>query len=116
MRSHAGALAAFLLLATALPSVAETRAAEPLAASAGPVLAQEQIEPVNINTASAEELQKVPGIGPATAARIVEWRETQGRFERLEDLLNIRGIGTQTLERLRPYLEVGDPEAEGRAG
>jgi comEA protein len=73
---------------------------------------QEVQERIDVNTATAEELEKVPGIGPATAARIVEWRETQGRFERLEDLLNIRGIGTKTLETLRPYLKIGDEVAE----
>jgi len=69
--------------------------------------------PVDLNRATAEELEKVPGIGPSTAARIVEWREAQGRFERLEDLLNIRGIGVKTLEKLRPFLTVSAKD-EGR--
>jgi competence protein ComEA len=97
------------LLTTALTlGLLAAAPAHVLAVHAGPetAAAQEQVERVDINTASTEELEKVPGIGPATAARIVEWRETHGRFERVEDLLNIRGIGTKTLERLRPYLEV----------
>lgn len=78
----------------------------------GPVAAVLQVRPVieqvDVNRASEAELQVVPGIGPAMAKRIVEWRTKNGRFERLDDLLNVRGIGVKTLEKLRPYLTVGD--------
>jgi competence protein ComEA len=67
---------------------------------------QGEVEPVDINTASAEELQKVPGIGEALARRIIEFREEHGRFEKVDDLLNVRGIGVTSLEKLRPYLVV----------
>lgn len=66
--------------------------------------------PVDVNRADKERLQMVPGIGPATAGRIIDWRNEHGRFERLEDLLNIRGIGVTTLEKLRPYVTVGTPD------
>lgn len=72
-------------------------------------------EPIDVNSASAEELQEVPGIGPAIARRIVEFRQEHGRLERLEDLLHVRGIGSKTLERLRPYLTVDD-EGSGESG
>ena len=48
---------------------------------------------VNINTATPAELQKLPGIGAATAARIVEYRQKNGPFKKAEELMNIRGIG-----------------------
>ena len=60
-----------------------------------------------MNRADEEQLQAVPGIGPSTARRIIDWRTENGRFERLEDLLNVRGIGVTTLEKLRPYVTVG---------
>lgn len=63
-------------------------------------------EPVDINTATAEELQKVPGIGVALARRIIEFREEHGRFEKVDDLLNVRGIGVASLEKLRRYVVV----------
>lgn len=62
---------------------------------------------VNINTATAEELTSVPGIGPTTAQRIVEYRRKYGRFYSVNDLLNIKGVGESTLEDIRPYITVG---------
>jgi competence protein ComEA len=57
---------------------------------------------VDVNTASAEELDALPGIGPALAARIVEHRARGGRFRSLEALAEVPGIGPATVERLRP--------------
>ncbi len=67
---------------------------------------QEPQEPIDVNTASEEDLELIPGIGPAMAQRIIAWREQNGPFERIEDLLNVRGIGLKTLEKLRPYVVV----------
>lgn len=63
-------------------------------------------ELVDINTATAEDLQKVPGIGETLARRIIEFREEHGRFEKVDDLLNVRGIGVASLEKLRRYVVV----------
>ncbi|MDR7465060.1 MAG: helix-hairpin-helix domain-containing protein [Armatimonadota bacterium] len=62
--------------------------------------------PLDPNTASAAELEALPGIGPVLARRIVEHRRAHGRFERLEDLLEVEGIGPRMLERLRPLLRL----------
>lgn len=61
---------------------------------------------VNINTANADELTMLPGIGPSRAAAIIERRSTVGPFKRVEDLLEVSGIGEKALERLRPYCVV----------
>jgi comEA protein len=66
-------------------------------------------KPVDLNTASMEELQQVPGIGPSTAKAIVRFRERSGPFQRLEDLLVIRGITKARLEKMRPYLKLSEP-------
>ena len=58
----------------------------------------------NVNTAPAVELAQVPGLGPATAARIIEHREARGPFSSIEALLDVPGIGPATLEQMRPYL------------
>ena len=56
---------------------------------------------ININTATAQELQTLRGIGPALARRIVEYRQTSGRFSTVDDLTNVKGIGEKTLEKIR---------------
>src|SRR5213082_3664524 len=66
-------------------------------------------KPVNINTATSEELQQVPGIGPATAEKILQMRKSYGAFKSVDDLLAIRGLGPKRLEKMRKYLTVGPP-------
>lgn len=69
---------------------------------------EEEIPRINLNKASVEELQRLPRIGPVTARRILEARRRKGRFNKLEDLLEVKGIGVKTLEALRPYVTVGE--------
>ncbi|WP_418608174.1 ComEA family DNA-binding protein [Georgenia sp. SUBG003] len=61
---------------------------------------------MNLNTATAAELDELPGVGPAIAQRILEWRELNGGFGSVEDLDEVSGIGPATLERLRPLVTV----------
>lgn len=68
--------------------------------------------PVNINTATPAELQKLPGIGAATAARIVEYRQKNGPFKKAEELMNIRGIGEKSFLKLKPLVVVTAPKAD----
>jgi len=63
-------------------------------------------EPLDLNTATVEELVKLPEIGPATAKAIVRFREKSGPFRRVEDLLAVRGITKRRLKKLRPYVTV----------
>ena len=67
-------------------------------------------EPININTATAEELTQLPRIGEVTAARIVQWREDNGPFASTEELMNVQGIGERVYERIRPHVTVGDAD------
>src|SRR5579864_8752021 len=64
------------------------------------------LKPININSASSEELQQVPGIGPVTAEKILQMRKSYGAFKSVDDLLAIRGIGKKRLEKMRKYLTV----------
>jgi comEA protein len=63
--------------------------------------------PVNLNTATSEELQLVPGIGPVTAEKILQMRKSYGAFKSVDDLRAVRGIGPKRLEKMRKYLTVG---------
>ncbi len=58
---------------------------------------------VNVNTAGAEDLALLPRVGPAVAQRILEYREENGKFESIEDLMLVRGIGEKTFELIAPY-------------
>ena len=68
-------------------------------------LAPSTPELLNINTASAEELQTLPNIGVQMAQRIVNYREQHGKFASVEDLQNVKGIGAKRLEKLRPFVD-----------
>lgn len=61
---------------------------------------------ININTATAEQLQELPGIGPAYASRIIEWRIENGRFTSKDQLIEIRGIGEKRLEAIKPLIKL----------
>ena len=61
-------------------------------------------ELLNINTASAEELQTLPNIGESTAQRIINYRTQHGNFANVDALQNVRGIGAKTLEKLKPFV------------
>lgn len=63
---------------------------------------------VNINTADAPALQVLPGVGPAMAQRIIEYRETNGPFTTIEEITNVSGIGPTRLEQLRDLITVGE--------
>lgn len=65
-------------------------------------------ERININTASAEDLTRLPGIGAVRAADIVTYRETKGAFARIEDITEVSGIGEKTFAKMAPYICVAD--------
>jgi competence protein ComEA len=77
----------------ALPAAAQTKKPPPA-------------KPLDLNSATLEQLQTLPTIGPATAKAIVRFREKSGPFRRVEDLLAIRGFTKRRLEKIRPYVTV----------
>jgi competence protein ComEA len=78
-----------------------------LAAASAPAFAGPKLAGVvNVNTASAEQLSLLPGVGDARAREIVAARQKQGGFKRVEDLLAIKGIGEASLAKLRPYVSL----------
>ena len=79
---------------------------EVVAGASGPQSGPSATTKVDLNTATAEELDKLPGIGPATAEAIIRHRETHGRFRSVTELLEVRGIGEAKLEQLRPLVKV----------
>jgi competence protein ComEA len=66
-------------------------------------------DPVYVNHASAEQLRRLPGVGPKRAEAIVQLRQKMGRFQRVEDLLRVKGIGRMTLRKWRPLVRLDSP-------
>lgn len=63
---------------------------------------------ININTATADELDTLPGIGPTTAQKIIDYRETNGPFTTIDDITKVSGIGTSTFNRIKDLITVGE--------
>jgi competence protein ComEA len=71
-----------------------------------------EVKKININTASAEELAQLKGIGPSHAAKIVAYREKNGPFKMPEDLMQVSGIGQKTIEANQEFIIVEEPKQE----
>jgi competence protein ComEA len=61
---------------------------------------------ININTASKEQLTLLPGVGNSTADKIIDYRETHGRFKRIEDIMKVKGIGQKKFDKMKVFLTV----------
>lgn len=101
-RTFALALGLVALLATA----SSASAADPAAAVPATSVAKKV---VNVNQASADELARLPRVGPSLAGKIVAHREKNGPFKRTEDLMEVAGIGEKMFTVLKPYLSVSGP-------
>jgi len=95
-RSVSAALAMLICLGLALAPVSV------LAQSSKPV----STDKVNLNTASLEQLQTLPGVGPEMAKRIVEHRTKIGKFTKIEEILNVKGIGEKRFQKMKDRLVV----------
>lgn len=81
--------------------------ASPVLPTPVPEVVSATTELININTASIAELDTLPGIGPAIAQRIIDYRTQHGPFLNIEDIINVAGIGPATYERIKDLISVG---------
>lgn len=101
----------FAVLAMAALPVAAAQSQKSGGASARPAASKSNAapsSPININTATQAQFESLPGIGPKVAQRILEYRQKNGQFKKLEDLMNVKGIGEKTFLKLKPYLTVSE--------
>jgi comEA protein len=126
MRRILFALVILLATAVAAPSVVTAaQAAKPSTSSKGSGTAKvagtakskaTAASPVNLNSASVAQLQTLPGIGASAAQRIVEYRQKNGTFKKIEELMNVKGIGEKSFLKLKPLVTVGADKGEHASG
>ena len=68
--------------------------------------------PVNLNSATSAQLEALPGIGAKTAERIIDYRQKNGGFKKVEDLMNVRGVGEKNFLKLKPLITVAAARTE----
>lgn len=103
-------IAALLVLGLAGTAAAAQQSTRAPAAKASPVEA-----PVNLNTATMTQLETLPGVGPAMAQRILEYRQQNGGFKKIEELMNVRGIGEASFLKLKALVTITVPRSERAA-
>jgi competence protein ComEA len=101
----------FLAIAVAAPAAQKPSSSRPAKSAATATTTA----PVNLNTATQAQLESLPGIGPGAAQRILEYRQKSGSFKKIEDLMNVKGIGEKSFLKLKPLITVGTDKGE-RAG
>jgi len=95
------AIAAIALSAPSLSAQSKVPAPKPTATAAAPV---------NLNTATAEQLATIPGVGPKMAERILDYRQKNGGFKKVEDLMNVSGVGEKSFLKMKPLITVTVPK------
>ena len=112
MRQLSCAIVTLMLAATVGAPAVTAEQAQAKAAPAKPAVTS--ASPVNINTASTSQIEVLPGIGARTAERIVEYRQKNGGFKKIEELMNVKGIGEKSFLKLKPLITVS-ADNTGRA-
>ena len=104
------------MMMLALAFAATSAEAQTARAPGAPKATASVESPVNLNTATSAQLETLPGIGAAAAKRIVEYRQKNGAFKKIEELMNVKGIGEKSFLKLKPLITVGSDKADKPSG
>lgn len=107
--------ALLMTVAAVALAIISTQAEQKAASAPAKSTAAAPAAPVNLNTANQAQLESLPGIGPKAAQRILEYRQKNGNFKKVEDLMNVKGIGEKAFLKLKPMLTVTQ-KAEAAGG
>jgi competence protein ComEA len=99
--------AIFGIAVSAAAASAQNKATTPKAAATVTATAT---APVNLNTATAEQLATIPGVGPKMAERIIDYRQKNGGFKKVEDLMNVSGVAEKSFLKMKPLITVTAPK------
>jgi competence protein ComEA len=99
--------AIFGIAVSAAAASAQNKATTPKAAATATATAT---APVNLNTATAEQLATIPGVGQKMAERIIDYRQKNGGFKKVEDLMNVSGVGEKSFLKMKPLITVTAPK------
>lgn len=97
---------ALLMILAVVALAAAGTAAEQKSPAKAPAAKATATTPVNLNTATQAQLETLPGVGAKAAQRILEYRQKNGSFKKIEDLMNVKGIGEKAFLKLKPLLTV----------
>jgi len=95
-------------------SVLRALSLKPLVAAKGQPSGAPQHRLLDLNRASAEDLESLPGIGPVLAQRVIAYRKSVGRFQEVEELREVKGVGLKKFERIKPLVTVATPGSKGK--
>jgi competence protein ComEA len=114
VRTLLSALALASACLVAVQAAPQSGSAKPATAKSATAKTAASTAVVNINTASASDFEALPGIGAKTAARIIEYRQKNGPFKKIEELMNVRGLGEKNFLKLKAQLTIGTPKVAER--
>jgi comEA protein len=109
-------LLAALALCGSSPLLAQTPAKPVKAARPAKVVAATSTEIINLNTATAAQITSLPGIGPKTADLIIQYRQKNGGFKKIEEIMNVRGIGEKSFLKIKSRITATPPAPAKPAG